>query len=228
MKIGGFQKFSLLDYPGKLSAIIFTHGCNFRCPYCHNPELLKGTDADDLTSESILEFLKTRLDKLDAVTISGGEPTIHPDLPDFISAIKELGFLIKLDTNGTNPQMLTSLMEQKLIDYIAMDVKAPLDKYQTVTIRPVDTDKISQSVQLIQGGDVNYEFRTTLVTGLLNEADVAAIQKDFHLEANYFIQNFVNSKTVDTSYANAIPFSDERICRIKNTLIKTCTNFIVR
>lgn len=128
--IGGFQKSSLIDYPEKISAVIFTHGCNFKCPYCHNPELVNGKwemENGKCHDKAVVEFLKKRVGKLDGVVITGGEPTLHQDLPDFAKQIKEMGFCVKLDTNGTNPQMLQDLIENKLIDYVAMDIKAPIE-----------------------------------------------------------------------------------------------------
>ena len=138
VSIGGLQKCSLIDYPEKLAAIIFTQGCNFKCPYCHNPEL-NAAQGNPFDKRMILEFLKTRVGKLDGVVITGGEPTLHKNLPDFIAKIKGLGFCVKLDTNGTNPEMLKRLLDEKLIDYVAMDIKAPIQKYAQVVCMPVNT-----------------------------------------------------------------------------------------
>lgn len=134
MQIGGLQKFSLLDYPGKISAVVFTQGCNFRCPYCHNPELVDPARYQEcLPEEEIFSFLETRRGKLEAVTVTGGEPTLQKSLAPFLRRIKDMGFLVKLDTNGSRPDVLEELLRQKLIDYIAMDIKAPLEKYEAVT-----------------------------------------------------------------------------------------------
>ncbi len=162
MFIGGLQKSSLIDYPEKISAIIFTQGCNFRCPYCHNPELIE-KNCSPIPPPTlrwrdgvggIIEFLKSRIGKLDGVVITGGEPTLHKDLPEFISKIKTLGFAVKLDTNGTNPQMLQELIDKKLIDYVAMDIKAPLDKYCDVVCANVDTNKVQQSIDILKNSNV--------------------------------------------------------------------------
>ena len=139
MRIGGLQKSSLIDYPGKICAIVFTIGCNFRCPYCHNPELVDET-AEELSQDEFFAFLEKRIGKLDAVTITGGEPTLHNDLVPFIIKIKELGFLVKLDSNGTHPDVLAQLISEKSVDYIAMDIKAPLQKYTQTVARPVDIE----------------------------------------------------------------------------------------
>ncbi|HEC86320.1 MAG TPA: anaerobic ribonucleoside-triphosphate reductase activating protein, partial [Thermoplasmatales archaeon] len=139
MIIGGFQRFSLIDYPGKICAIIFTQGCNFRCPYCHNPELVNPKLFQEPIDENdIFRFLEMRKGKLDAVEITGGEPTLQPDLIEFMRKIKAMGFLIKLDTNGTNPEVVEKIIKNKLVDYIAMDVKAPLEKYEKVVRAKVD------------------------------------------------------------------------------------------
>jgi len=166
MKIGGFQRFSLIDYPAKISAIIFTQGCNFRCPYCHNPELVDPklfTSAID--EDLILSFLRKRVGKLDGVVITGGEPLLQHDLIEFIKKVKEMGYLIKLDTNGSYPEKLERLLD--LIDYIAMDIKAPLEKYHDVVRTDVCTEKIMESITIILNGDIDYEFRTTVVKAFL-------------------------------------------------------------
>lgn len=157
MLIGGLQKSSLIDYPGKIAAVIFTQGCNFRCPYCHNPELVngeRGTINGKCHEMAVLEFLKKRIGKLDGVVITGGEPTLHNNLPEFIKQIKNLGFAIKLDTNGTNPEMLKQLIDEKLIDYVAMDIKAPLDKYSEIVCTKVDTDKILKSIGILKNSNI--------------------------------------------------------------------------
>lgn len=149
--IGGFQKSSLIDYPEKISAIVFTQGCNFRCPYCHNPELITEKREEERGKrKQILDFLKSRIGKLDGVVITGGEPTLHEDLPQFIKEIKNLGFAVKLDTNGTNPDMLKNLIYEKMIDYVAMDIKAPIDKYSEIVCNKVNTDDILKSIEILK------------------------------------------------------------------------------
>ena len=139
MQIAGIEKSSLVDYPTKIAAVIFTLGCNFRCPYCHNPNLITAVSSSSLFDESaVLDFLKQRQGKLDAVVVSGGEPTLHKDLKEFFKKVKDLGFLTKLDTNGSNPDVLVDLVQSNLLDYIAMDIKAPLEKYSNVVIHSKD------------------------------------------------------------------------------------------
>lgn len=219
MRIGGFQKFSMIDYPGKLSAIIFTQGCNFRCPYCHNPELVNfNLFQDPLNEKEIINFLKTRINKLDAVCITGGEPTLHPDLPEFIAKIKSLGFLVKLDTNGTNPEMVKSLIEEKLVDYLAMDIKAPIDNYRSVTRTKVDAVDLRESIKLIENSEVEYEFRSTLITTLHSEEDVIEMAKSLGKAKRYFLQKFVPTKTLDSDYITKTTFSDAVFDKILDSM----------
>ena len=219
MKIGAIQKFSMIDYPGKLSAIIFTQQCNFRCPYCHNPELVKKElFTKPLAEEEIFKFLKSRINKLDAVCITGGEPTLHPDLPRFISQIKELGFLVKLDTNGTNPAMVKLLIEKNLVDYFAMDIKAPLDEYKKVVRTEINVEAIKKSIDLITNSNRDYEFRTTLISTLHSEEDVRKIAKSLGKAKKYYLQKFVPTKTLDESYLQETTLSDDIFLKLIDTL----------
>lgn len=189
MRIGGFQKFSLIDFPQKTSAIIFTQGCNFRCEYCHNPELVyHNLFKIPIPAEQIFLFLETRKDQLDAVVITGGEPTCQEDLEDFIYRIKSIGYLVKLDTNGSNPQILKCIIDKKLVDFVAMDIKAPFDKYSYLTCVPVDIEKIRTSIEIIKNSQIKFEFRTTYDTSKLLPADIERI-KNFFQKTNYRIQN---------------------------------------
>ncbi|MGE5556992.1 MAG: anaerobic ribonucleoside-triphosphate reductase activating protein [Bacillota bacterium] len=173
MTIAGLQKTSLLDYPGHVAAVVFLAGCNMNCGYCHNRSLISGS-AEGFRPEDAEDFLALRKGLLDGVCITGGEPTIHADLPGFIGRIKAMGFAVKLDTNGANPEMLEDLLCENLLDYIAMDVKAPREKYDLVAGIAVSWEKIEQSIELIKASGVDYEFRTTLVKEL-DERDVFAI-----------------------------------------------------
>jgi pyruvate formate lyase activating enzyme len=165
MKIGGFQPFTLTDYPGHVAAIVFTQGCNWRCPYCHNARLLP-TDRPkrELIPETyVFDHLSTRRRQLDGLVITGGEPTIQEDLPRFIRRVRRLGLKIKLDTNGSRPGVIRQLLEENLLDYIAMDIKAPLEQYESVIRRPVDADALQASMELIKNSSVPHEFRTPAV-----------------------------------------------------------------
>ncbi len=213
MIIGGIQRFSLIDFPGKMSLIVFTRGCNFRCPYCHNPELVDPNRyVDALEEEQLWEFLQRRLHKLDAVVITGGEPTLHDGLELFIEKIKTMGFLVKLDSNGSNPRVLKNLLSENLLDYVAMDIKAPLEKYSEVTRMPVDVKRIEESITLIRQSHLDHEFRTTIAKNLLSEDDVLSIAKMLRGEKLYFLQNCVPTKVLDPHFlAEFVPYTREEL-----------------
>ncbi|MEN6620677.1 MAG: anaerobic ribonucleoside-triphosphate reductase activating protein, partial [Smithella sp.] len=174
MKIGGLQKVSLIDYPGLICACIFLQGCNFRCPYCHNPELVDPQLFQPVLNENeVLKFLETRRGKLDAVTVTGGEPTIQSDLVPFIKKIKKMGFAVKLDTNGSKPQVIQALVNEKLLDFIAMDLKGPLDKYESIAGVPVEGKKIKESIKSISKAGIPHEFRTTIIQSQLTVKDIS-------------------------------------------------------
>ncbi len=213
MLIGGFQKFSLIDYPGEISAIIFTSGCNFRCPYCHNPELVKMT-APIIAEIDILNFLKIRTGKLSAVSITGGEPTLQKNLAEFIGKIKRMGLLIKLDTNGSNPDMLEELIRNRLIDYVSMDIKAPIDLYAQVIHSPFSKKRIGKSIDIIMASPVRYEFRTTIVKSLLSKDDIVEIGKAISGASNYYLQKFVPSKTLDPRFINDDTYTEGELKEI--------------
>ncbi len=218
MLIGGLQKSSLIDYPGKISAIIFTQGCNFRCPYCHNPEIIKQDSATALAVAPILDFLNTRKGKLDGVVITGGEPTLQNDLPEFIKQIKNMGFDIKLDTNGTNPKMLKQLIETKLLDYVAMDIKAPISKYKQVVCANVNTENILQSINILENSNIEHEYRTTVVSSQLSLTDFEQISEIIKGSDKYYLQKFIPTKTLDNSFMNAKTYSDEEFEFVINKL----------
>lgn len=191
MILGGFQKLTLLDYPGKIAATVFTLGCSFRCPFCHNPELVDLRLAHNEESEKeFFDFLKKRKGKLEGVCITGGEPTIQPDIIDFIKKIKEMGFLVKLDSNGTRPDVLKKIFDQKLVDYVAMDIKSDLDNYEKVVGTKIDKDRIRLSVNLIRNSRIPYEFRTTVVPGLHEEKDFLEIAKWISGAQAYYLQEY--------------------------------------
>lgn len=233
MIIGGFVKFSLNDYPGKTSAVIFTRGCNFRCRYCHNPELvLPEKYAKKIPLSKIFSFLKTRKGKLDAVVITGGEPTNHSDLPFFLKKIKNPpaggGFLVKLDTNGSNPEMLEKIIKEGNINYIAMDIKAPLnlDSYSKVSRVPLDIKKIKKSIDLIINSGLPHEFRTTVVKSLTSFDDLRKIAESIKGADNYFLQKFVPAKKLnDLTLSKETTYSDKELQKLANeisTFVKHC------
>jgi pyruvate formate lyase activating enzyme len=192
MILGGLQKLTLIDYPGHIAATVFTVGCNFRCPFCHNPELISNFEfriSNDLEDE-FFEHLKNRQGKIEGVCITGGEPTIQLDIIEFIRKIKDLGFKVKLDTNGSRPDVLRKLFSERLLDFVAMDIKNSLDKYNATTNSKVDTERIRLSVDLIRHSGVDYEFRTTVVPGLHEEEDFEKIGEWLKGSKKYVLQAF--------------------------------------
>lgn len=225
MRIGGLQKCSLIDFPGKISAIVFTIGCNFHCPYCHNPELVDET-ATELDEHELWNFLERRKGLLDAVTITGGEPTVHDDLIPFIKRIRDMGFLVKLDSNGTQPAVLEQIQKEKLVDYIAMDMKAPLTSYEHTVGRPVDAFALKKSIAIIMNGDIEYEFRTTIVKSLLSYEDLHLIGESIRGAQNYYLQKFVPTKTLNPAFIRKTTYTDaefEEMRTIMSTYVQTCS-----
>lgn len=197
MKIHGLQKMTLLDFPGKVACTVFLGGCGFRCPFCHNGELLD-VNAPAVTDDAaLLDFLKTRTGLLDGVVITGGEPLLRPDLPELMRAIRALGYPIKLDTNGANPDKLIALVEEGLVQYVAMDVKNSPERYaETVGLPAVDIAAIDRSIRYLLQDHVDYEFRTTVVRELHDAASFRAIASWIAGAKRYYLQSFVDRDTV--------------------------------
>ena len=208
MLIGGLQKTSLIDFPKRIAAIVFTHGCNFRCPYCHNPELVSA-GRESLDENYVFDFLKTRKGKLNGIVVTGGETCLQKDLISFLKEIKNLGFDIKLDTNGSEFNMLKNVITENLADYIAMDIKAPLEKYESVAGTNVNLQNIQKSIDLIMSSGINYEFRTTVTRELLTVDDFFDIGEMIKGADKYFLQKFLYSKVLDESYKTASSFNEE-------------------
>lgn len=223
MIIGGIQKSTLIDYPGKIAATIFLAGCNLRCPWCYSSELVipeKIKEQPRLSEQELFSFLKERKGLLEGVVICGGEPTVNKDLPQLLKKIKEMGFSVKLDTNGTNPEVVEDLISKELIDYVAMDVKLPRERYEGVL--GVDPERINRSISLLKQGKVDYEFRTTVVPGVLEKEDVIKIANWIKGSKKYYLQNFRAEKTIDPEFANRDPYSDEYL---KEILESICSLF---
>lgn len=195
MQICGLNKTTLLDYPGRVAATIFLGGCNFRCPFCHNASLVMEPDSQpQLSLEEVLSFLKKRAGLLDGVCVTGGEPTLAPDLPDFLRKVKELGLLVKLDTNGYRPDVTKALINEGLVNHIAMDIKSSLSGYSLATGRPdLPVEPIMESISLLMNGTIEYEFRTTVVGGLHTEKDFREIGQMLKGCRAYFLQPFIDS-----------------------------------
>lgn len=218
MKIGGFQKISTVDYPGYIASTIFLSGCNLKCKYCHNPSLVHGeTATEEISLDEILSYLQKRRGFIDGVCISGGEPTIHDDLEDLISSIKAMGYKIKLDTNGTNPLSVKNLIDKNLLDYVAVDIKATIDKYHDVAGCFVNTDKIKETIKLLINSNVDYEFRTTLLPDL-DKADIKEIAGYVEGSTKYVIQQFRNKVTLNEECQRMSPHKPDYIFEITENI----------
>lgn len=191
MRLFGLQKLTLLDYPERIACTVFTGGCNLRCPFCHNGSLALGDSKDEISEEEFFSFLESRAGRLDGVCISGGEPTLQPDLADFVRKIKALGFSVKLDTNGTRPEVISSLICEGLLDYIAMDIKNSPTKYaETAGVKAFDYSPIAESIKIISESGVAHEFRTTVTAELHDAKDIREICKNLHQDAKYYLQAY--------------------------------------
>lgn len=224
MLITGLIKSSLIDYPGKVSAVIFTQGCNFRCGFCHNPDLVPISEIPSSISQvpteaEVLEFLESRKGKLDGVVITGGEPTLQKDLTEFITKLKGIGYLVKLDTNGSSPSVLKKLITKQLIDYVAMDIKNSPKKYQETCGYPF-SKQIAESIKLIMGSDVDYEFRTTVLPHYHKMKDFEEIGKLLKGAKKYTVQGFRDENTLDESLKGAKKFTREELKEIRSVLEK--------
>ncbi len=206
MRIKGFTGTTLIDYPGKIASIVFTQGCSFRCPFCHNPELISCSAKETLCAGQILKDLSNRKGFIDGVQISGGEPLLNKGLKDFIEEIKIMGLSVKLDTNGYHPEILANLIENGSPDYIAMDVKSSCNKYNEAAGVNIDFSRIKASVGAIMDSDICYEFRTTVVPGIVETRDIVEIGKTIEGAGNYFIQQFVPDKTLDPVFSDVMPY----------------------
>lgn len=215
VRIKGLQKTSLIDYEPYIASVIFLTGCNFRCPYCQNRDLvLDSPKLPIIPEEKILKFLKEKKEWLDGVCISGGEPTIQKDLPEFIEKIKKIGLKVKLDTNGSNPRMLKELVKKRLVDYIAMDIKAPIEKYSDVVKVKVDIDDIKKSIDIIKNSNVDYDFRITAVPTLTNNDDIKRIGEWLKNSKRFFIQQFRPKICLDKSFEKIKPYTKEELERL--------------
>jgi len=243
MIIAGLQKLTLIDFPGKLGAIVFLAGCPFRCPWCYSSELVlpeKIKKQPQISEEEFFDFLREKKGLLEGIVICGGEPTMNQGLPDFIKRIKEFGYAVKLDTNGTNPVMLENLIDSGgLVDYIAMDIKAPLTNNQTPITNnqtritnyekavgvKVDLEKIKKSIEIIKDSGIDYEFRSTVVPGVHTREDIIQIAKDIGPAKRYYLQNFRPEKTLDPEFEKIKPYSSEYlldIVKIISPYFKIC------
>ncbi|MBI4999360.1 anaerobic ribonucleoside-triphosphate reductase activating protein [Candidatus Gottesmanbacteria bacterium] len=240
MNFKGLQKITLLDFPEKIACILFVGGCNFRCPFCQNPDLVLHPETlSAITEEFFLKFLKTREGLLDGVVITGGEPTLYSDLPEFINKIKRLGFLVKLDTNGTNPDMLENLLKERLLDYVAVDYKGPPKKYRQYT-GLASQDNVLRSkatpyktIKLLVKSGIDFELRTTVVPTLHTRKDLLVMAKELHrcsvfsvqCSVGWFLQQFRPNKCLDKNFEKVKPyqrkFFEEVLPELKKYVPKT-------
>jgi pyruvate formate lyase activating enzyme len=219
MKIAGLQKFTLLDYPEHTACTVFTAGCNFRCPFCHNSDIIYNVPSA-ISQDEFFEFLVSRKGKLDGVCISGGEPLLQPDIIEFMQKIRKEGFLVKLDTNGTFPEKLKELVNEGLVDYVAMDIKNSKAKYkETAGINNLDLSKIEESVDFLINGNMDFEFRTTIVNEFHTVEDIQDIVVWVKGAHKYFLQNFVDSGDLIGQDLNPVTLDTLRVMREKATEI---------
>jgi pyruvate formate lyase activating enzyme len=215
MIIAGLQKTTLIDYPGKIACVVFLAGCNFRCPWCYSSELvlpLKIVKQPRFSEAEIFDFLRQRKGKLEGVVICGGEPTINKELPQFIEKIRNLGYSVKLDTNGSNPKMLKDLVNSGMIDYVAMDIKIDPENpvYKNIMIEGVTMENIKESVEFLKLGKIDFEFRTTVVNTVHKKEDFLEIAKWIGgKNVKYYLQNFRAEKTIDPEFEKVKPFPKE-------------------
>ena len=214
LDIKGFQANTFIDWDGKIASTIFLPGCNLRCPFCHAAALIeRPQELDSIPFSDVEGFLKERLNWIDGVVICGGEPTIHPELPAFIKRIKSIGPMVKLDTNGTNPSMLHTLINARLIEYVALDIKAPLTKerYSKACGGLVDIDKIKESIRILINSGIDYEFRTTVVPTILDKKDILNMAQSIGEGRRYILQQFAPHDTLDPEMLKVTPFPDREI-----------------
>lgn len=218
--IKGLQKTSVVDFPPYVACTVFISTCNFRCGFCHNPDLVSNSsELKEYSEEEILDFLESKKNILDGVCISGGEPTLYPALKSFIKKIKEKGFKIKLDTNGTNPELLREFIDRKLIDYVAMDIKSSKERYDEAADSPVNMEAIGRSIEIIKNSGMDYEFRTTVVPQIVDEKAVKDIGEWLKGSKKYALQQFSNKKPlIDDDFGKVQPYDAFTLQKFKNIL----------
>ena len=228
MHIAALQKTTLLDYPGRIACTVFLSGCNLRCPFCHNAGLVlpEQKSDDQMTPDELLEFLRTRQGKLDGVCITGGEPTLQKDLPELITQIRQLGFLVKLDTNGSNPAMLRMLLQQHMLDYVAMDIKNSPDRYREICGGVDILPQVRESVRLLMAGDTEYEFRTTVSHPWHDSEAVSEIARWLAGARQYFLQCFVDSGNLVGSGSS--PMTEEEMYELQQAAAEYIPNTRLR
>ncbi len=226
MKISGLQKLTLLDYPSKMACTVFTYGCNFRCGFCHNALLVTEENSTNISEDEFFAFLKKRQGILEGVCISGGEPTLQSDLAEFIRKIKALGYCVKLDTNGSRPNVLKALIDEKLIDYVAMDIKNSIEKYSMTCGCEVDIALIKESVSIIVESGIDHEFRTTTVKEYHSAEDFLSVAEWIQGDSKYFLQHFEDSGNLIGDHLS--PFTKEEMLLFAERIRSKLPNVAVR
>lgn len=224
MKFSGLQKTSLIDFPNKVAAVLFTPGCNLRCPYCYNWRIVVDPKPPFLNEETALQILEGRKCYVDAVVVTGGEPTIHKELPKFLKRLKEKGFAVKLDTNGFSVKILEECLQY--VDYVALDVKTSMEKYPL--LGTASTAELMRTIEILKAGKVEYEFRTTVVPKLVEEEDITRIGETIKGVKNYALQQFKPRDTLSGEYKNTKPYPPEKIEKMADTLRKYVENLTTR
>ncbi len=222
MEIGGLQKLTIIDYPGRLAATVFLIGCDFRCPWCYARELVLPKEIKKqprISEKDFFNFLKEKKELLEGLVLCGGEPTINKKLPSFIKKIKKLGYLVKLDTNGSNPKMLKKLINDKLIDYVAMDIKLPKERYPEIYGKSVKVKDIEASLKILKEEKTDYEFRTTVVPTIHTKEDILKIVRWISPAKRYYLQNFRPEKTVDPNFEKIKPYPQEYLLEIQKVIL---------
>jgi pyruvate formate lyase activating enzyme len=224
MKFSGIQKTSLIDYPEKIATVLFTPGCNLRCPYCYNWRIVVDPKPPFLNEETALQILDERRKYVDAVVVTGGEPTIHKELPRFLKKLKERGFAVKLDTNGLNPTVLEECLPY--VDYVALDFKTSPEKYHLLGSK--ETAALLQTIDMLKSGKIEYEFRTTVVPKIVEEADIIRIGETIKGAKNYALQQFIPGDTLDRAYQTVKPYPPDIISRFAETMKKYVEKVVLR
>jgi len=229
MRIGGLQKISAIDYPGRVGCVVFTVGCNFHCPYCHNPDLVRPKGPDFMSEAEFFDFLSGRTQFLEGVSITGGEPCLQPGLADFCEKIKGMGFLVKLDTNGSLPDVIAGLIEKRLVDYIAMDVKTAPERYEPLAGPALSPHTLVQSIDLIKNSGLGCEFRTTCVRPFVDEAAVRRIADLVAGAPLYVLQHCGKERMLDPEFFDQDPvIGAEELERFKNIVQNRVKRCIIR
>jgi len=218
MVIAGLQNLSLVDFPGHLAAVVFTQGCNFKCGYCHNPDLITFDKRPGLSQEEVLNRILRHNKIIEGVVVTGGEPGIHADLPELMKRLKSTGLKVKLDTNGSNPSQLEQLLREQLLDYIAIDIKTSFSKYSLVTDQKDIETLVKKSIHITMSSEVPYEFRTTCVPGIIDGDDLREIGEEVKGAKKYTLQQFRALKTYDKTFLKVTPYDKETLYHFRDII----------